>query len=88
MWFPLTLIHPVRLTDYLFSFKATGWMGMFKRREYLAYLRAVQYNHCLVLLIDVWSSGVNKCLALRIRLVIFYIYTVLIPNNPRYAFKG
>lgn len=64
MWFPLTLIQTGRLTGYVFSFEAMAWRSMYKWREHLTHLRAVQYNHCLVLLINMWSSVVIECFAL------------------------
>ena len=41
------------MIDYVFSFKAIAWRSMYKRREHLTHLRAVQYDHCLVLLMNV-----------------------------------
>lgn len=60
MWFSLTLFQPSSLTDYVFSFKAMAWRSMYSEREYLTHLRAVQYNHCPVLLISVWTSVVGQ----------------------------
>lgn len=60
MWFSVTLLQTGRLTDCVFSFKAMAWRSMYKWREHLTHL---MYNHCLVLLINMWSSVVIECLA-------------------------